>query len=340
MLQKLQSSRFHIVLALVLFTSPAAKALKIDVSSEGHVVICAEGDRESTRLLDYFEGERFQPQFPRHEKYVYDKVRWALSRIEDNHPRLAQELSVRLKAMPEQVKFITGSDLNNGGGARPSGLPLSCRAVKALFRSAAADKKFVIQKDIWGQLPADDQAGMIFHGLLADYYQGQGASVDFSQIRSLVRLWSQGGPADVGLSRYVYGLRGLEALIGNIRLNGLDYRLDPANPLRVHENGQVAQGTMAGEDKAYTYKSDQGFALEISSKRGPVQLTFHPTGVPRRALLQDEIVEIPVQGRKLKFKYEISFHPNGQVKRGFFLSEYGLFLKMADGRYRRFRNME
>ena len=218
--------------------------------------------------------------------------------------------------------------------------PLSCRAVKALFRSAAAEKRFAIRQDVWDQLAVDDQAGMIFHALLADYFQERGKSVDYSQVRALVRLWSQGGPSDMGLSRYVYGLRGLETLLGEIRLNGLEYRLDSANPLRVHDNGQVAQGTMAGKDKAYTYESDKGFALEISSKRGPVELTFHPTGVPRRALLQDEIVEIPVQGRKLKFKYEISFHPNGQVKRGFFLSEYGLFLKMADGRFRRFKNME
>ncbi|MCC7405107.1 MAG: hypothetical protein IT288_11975 [Bdellovibrionales bacterium] len=318
----------------------SAFGLKVEVSSEGYVVTCSESGKASTRLLDFFEGERFQSQFPRHESYVYDKVRWSLSRIEPFHPKLSGQLAEVLKTMPSQVVFISGEGIGADETARPAGLPLSCQVSKAVFRSASTDKKFSIRKDLWDRLAMDDQAGLIFHALLADHFQSQGAKLDIAQVRSLVRLWSQGGPSEIGMARYVYALRGLESLLGEIRLNGMDYRLDAAHPLSVYDNGQVAQGTMSNGESTFTYKAEQGYELQLTSKRGPVQLSFHPTGVPRRALLQEEVVEIPIQGRKLKFKYEVAFHPNGQVQQGYFLSEYGLFLRMADGRLRRFKNME
>ena len=318
----------------------SANALQVEVGSEGHVVVCQDGQRQTTRLLDYFEGQRFKPLFPRHENYVYDKVRWSLTRVKSQHPELSKELLTQLKQMPNQVRFISGKGLGLGEGTRPRGLPLNCRSVKALFRSSGGNKKFTIRKDLWEKLPLEDQAGLVFHGLVADHFQEQGQVMDYAKVRAMVRLWSQGGPSSMGLSRYVYGLRGLEGLVKTVKINDLAYRLDPANPLRVYDNGQVAQGTMAADDKAFTYKAQQGFDLQISSKRGPVKLSFHETGVPRRALLQNEVVEIPVQGKKLKFKYEVSFHPNGQVERGFFLSQYGMWLKMSDGRFRRFKSME
>ena len=329
-----------VALALGLKAVPTAQALQVEVGSDGHLVVCQEGKQEVVRLLDYFEGQRFRPLFPRHENYIYDKVRWSISQIEKQHPQLARELLAKLKGMPNQVRYISGKDLGSGQGAKPRGLPLNCRSVKAMFRSAGADKKFTVRKDLFEKLPVADQAGLIFHGLLADYFQDQDRIVDYGKIRALVRLWSQGGPRSMGLSRYVIGLRGLEGLVKKIELNGLAYGLDPNNPLRVYDNGQVAKGTMAADNKSFTYKAEQGFKLQISSKRGPVKLSFHETGVPRRALLQNEVVEIPIQGKKLKFKYEVSFHPNGQVERGFFLSQYGMWLKMADGRFRRFKSME
>lgn len=319
-----------------------AQALKVDVQSEGQIVICRDGNREAYRLLDYYEGEEFHTAFPKHEAWVFDRVRWALSQAEGFHSELIKALYADLKEMPSQVNYISKSEATSPNeGLRSSGLPLSCRLEKVLFRNSGENQKFSIESHLWQRLSADDQAGVIINGLLTEFFQNRGIQVDHSKLRALVRLWSQGAGQGVrGLSYYVSSLRGLESLIPTVTLAGVDYSVDSNNSIRVYNNGQVESGLTAPSEKSYIYKSQNGFDIDLSGKRGPVKLSFHTTGVPRDALLKSETVEIPVQGKKLKFKYEVSFHPNGQIQRGFFLSEYGLQLHMKDGRIRRFRSME
>ncbi|MBK9038560.1 MAG: hypothetical protein IPL83_05245 [Bdellovibrionales bacterium] len=326
---------------LFIFISDA-QALKVDVQSEGQIVICRDGNREVYRLLDYYEGEEFHAAFPKHEAWVFDRVRWALSQAESFHSELIRALYADLKEMPSRVNYISkGEATSPNEGLRASGLPLSCRLAKVLFRNSGENQKFSIESHLWQRLSTDDQAGVIFNGLLTEFFQNRGTQVDHSKIRTLVRLWSQGAGRGVrGLSYYVSSLRGLESLIPTVTLAGVDYSVDSNNSIRVYNNGQVESGLMAPSEKSYIYKSQNGFDIDLSGKRGPVKLSFHTTGVPRDALLKSETVEIPVQGKKLKFKYEVSFHPNGQIQRGFFLSEYGLQLHMKDGRIRRFRSME
>ncbi|MBK7842303.1 MAG: hypothetical protein IPJ71_01205 [Bdellovibrionales bacterium] len=318
-----------------------AQALKVDVQSEGQIVICRDGNRESYRLLDYYEGEEFQSAFPKHEAWVFDKVRWALSQAESFHSDLIKTLYAALKEMPSQLKYISkGETTSPNEGLRSSGLPLNCRLEKALFRNSGENIKYSIESNLWQKLSADDQAGVIMNGLLTEFFQNKGIQVDQSKLRVLVRLWSQGAGRVRGVSYYVSSLRGLESLIPTVTLAGVDYSVDSNNSIRVYNNGQVESGLMASSENSYIYKSQNGFDIDLSGKRGPVKLSFHTTGVPRDALLKSETVEIPVQGKRLKFKYEVSFHPNGQIQRGFFLSEYGLQLHMKDGRIRRFKSME
>lgn len=319
-----------------------ALALKVEVQSEGQIVICRDGNREAYRLLDYYEGEEFHAAFPRNEAWVFDRVRWALSQAEGFHSELIKALYADLKEMPNQINYVLKDEVTLPiEGLRSSGLPLSCRLEKVLFRNSGENQKFSIESNLWQRLSADDQAGVIINGLLTEFFQNSGTQVDHSKIRALVRLWSQGaGRGARGLSHYVSSLRGLESLIPTVTLAGVDYAVDSNNSIRVYNNGQVESGLMAPSEKSYIYKSQRGFDIDLNGKRGPVRLSFHATGVLRDALLKSETVEIPVQGRKLKFKYEVSFHPNGQIQRGFFLSEYGLQLHMKDGRIRRFRNME
>jgi hypothetical protein len=327
-------------LVFCLMLTQGALAANISLESEGQVAICRSGSVTTAHLLDYLERQISEPSFPRHENRVFDKVRWAVTRMQSYHPQLVENLLADLKTLPTKLRFLSQKEVSSENGIHIGGLPSNCKSQKTLFRTSGVDQSFSVVKWIWDKMPASHRAGLILHGLMAQQLEKMGRSYRYGQLRHLVSMWSQGGPLSLGLSRYVSGLEGLEKTLQVIRISDVSYRLDGSRPLRVHDNGQVAEGTTVDSHSRFVYRSDQGYQLEIASKRGPVQLAFHSTGVPREALLKTDVVEIPVQGKKLKFKYEVSFYPNGKVRRGFFLSEYGLLLKRADGRWRRFKDME
>lgn len=324
----------------VLVCHPSSWALTVNSQADGQVVVCGNSGSEQYRSLAFYEGENFQSAFPNNEPWVFDKVRWALSQVEKFHPNLIKGLKVQLELMAGQFKAVKKDEDLEISGNGWGGLPINCHLAKAVFRLSGDNSLVGMNEKLWKHLAAQDQAGLILEALVVREVDLQHLDLPRQQLRSLVRSWSQGGAQVLGIDRYVRDLQGSEKLISSITIKGVDYRLDPNYPLQVYPNGQVAKGTLADAVNSYVYKSENGFSLEIGSQRGPIQLQFHSTGVPRSALLKSEVVEIPIQGRKLKFRHEVSFYPNGQVKRGFFMSEFGLRLRMSDGRFRRFKRME
>ncbi|MCB0362645.1 MAG: hypothetical protein KDD35_07980, partial [Bdellovibrionales bacterium] len=319
-----------------------ANALKIEIQSEGQVLVCLEGNKKNVRLFDFYEevGRNHQVVFPGNENWAFDKARWAFSQVESYHPELVESLMKKIRLMPGQIVYRELTEISGKEVSHAFGLPKGCRLEKAFYLKLGGEPKYVVREDLWNKMSTDDQAGLILGGLLSEEFMGKTPKLNYGHIRSLVRLWSGGGPKIIGLSRYVNSLEPISELLSQIRIDDVDYRISSDHPLTVYENGKVKSGVLAENGARYLYKSLNGFSLEIGNKRGPVKIDFHATGVPREALLRSEVVEIPIQGKKLKFKHEVSFYPSGMVKRGFFLSEYGLVLAMSQGRFRRFNKME
>jgi hypothetical protein len=164
---KLVKSLFVGVLML---TATSAMALDAkEVGNGGNAVLCPA--TKSAELLDYYEARilRNMNVTMGSGKDPVAVAQFAVQRLKKLSPLRALAYEKYIQSFISESRFLKGVELVEINDSGHIFLPTNCKPVQVAVQKAPAfpgDGRYVINQDVWDQMPVTSQAGLILHEVI------------------------------------------------------------------------------------------------------------------------------------------------------------------------------
>lgn len=306
----MKNSLFLCVLILLLTTaiSSGADATGRTVGNGGDVVLCEDigGKIKSLKLLDFYEAQVLRGisvELGAKTLSVEEKVKYAISRIAHVSPARAKRYREHADLFFSETRFLGDiqlADIPDSGGIV---IPRDCRIVQIANQSTplySGDARYVIDKDLWDLLDADDRAGLVLHEIVYREALELG-HVNSVSARALTAHLCSKVSESMSVQQFSQFVRDLGFQTNEIQ--GVLLKLDPQ--LEFYANGRLRKGAVAS-----------GARYQLESQEIPLrdEVQFYESGRPR-ILTLGAVQELHALGeRRLISPYEISFFESGAIE--------------------------
>ncbi len=161
-----------IIISLLISVASFAK-VRGEVGNGSGSIICLKpsGEIRKVRLLDYYVGETLMPDLKREltGKDAYEMVASALARTQPVDRDRAERYFKHLKEFKDEMQMLTNMHLPSTQDWGLVPLENGCRIEQLAIQRKPifpSEKRYLINQDLWNQLPDEDRAGLILHEII------------------------------------------------------------------------------------------------------------------------------------------------------------------------------
>lgn len=179
-------SNFSYVILILFFPLLAVSGNKVGNGGDG--VFCKSA-KDKGMLLDFYEVEIDIQTSEKNPQVIVEK---RLKELKGVAPKLAEQYLKRLKKISEEIEYKSNVALVDIKDSKHLFKPLTedCQIFQIAIRKAkflSSEKPFVFRQDLWKQLPALHQAGLLTHEIVYEHLSKLGEE-DSVKARKLNRM--------------------------------------------------------------------------------------------------------------------------------------------------------
>lgn len=160
----------NLIVGILLTKSATAMPLEAkEVGNGGNAVLCPA--THSAELLDYYEARilRNMNVSMGGAKEAVAVAQFVVQRLKKISPLRALAYQKYIKSFISESRFLKGVELVEVNDSGHIFLPNNCKIVQVALQKAPmfpGDGRYVINQDVWDQMPVSSQAGLILHEVI------------------------------------------------------------------------------------------------------------------------------------------------------------------------------
>ncbi len=247
---------FLMMFALISHTALAGTEL----GNGGNVIYCTDGLNDHyVKLLDYYEGEIWNGltlSFPKEGDFL-QKADQILDRLQNFDPQLASAYKKRIREIYADFNLIPNINLGHVQDSYELAIPANCETRQIVVRLHdinPGQKRFQVSQDLWNQLDANNQAGVLLHEVIYEHFSQnlkideisvpagfhESNSTSSRKLNAMIASEEFQKFTIQSYSKFQQKIDGIQSMV----VYGLRFYIDPG--MTFYPNGSLQSGTVLG----------------------------------------------------------------------------------------------